>query len=160
MPGVGAGTVITGLITVGAAVAADRRADEAAEAREKAQEKRQEVQKQQNFRRKVQELRRARAARARTIAGSEAAGAERSSGARAAAGSIRGQAASNISFLNDLNATGQRITDLQGQAAGAEQEARLFQTIGGNAGQIGTIFEGATSVFDDGTQTPRPSGGQ
>lgn len=119
-----------------------KQSQDAASARRRAAEQREQVQKQRNFRRKQQELRRARAARAQQIAQGEASGVGLgSSPIQGVTSSTQAQAASNVSFLDNLNRAGGEITDAQMDAQGAQQNANIFGEIAGSTQQIGTIFE-------------------
>lgn len=118
---------------------------DASAARERAAEQRQQVQQQRNFRRKQQELRRARAARAQQIAQGEASGVGLgSSPVQGVTSSTQAQAASNVSFLDNLNRAGAEITDAQMDAQDAQQTANIFGELAGSTQQIGTLFEEVT----------------
>lgn len=127
------------------AVAVDQ-SQQAQDARQQAAERRQQVQKQRNFRQRQQELRQARAARARAVAQGASSGAEigGSSAIQGTTSSIQSQAASNISFLDELGRAGSAITDAEMDAQEHQQTANIFGSIAGSSGQIGTIFEEVT----------------
>ena len=129
------------LITTIASVDAQR---DAASAQRRAQKARQNVQRRKNFRRKQQELRRARAARAQAVAQGVSSGAAISgtSAVGGTTGSIQSQAASNISFLDELNRAGSTITDAQAEATREESQANLFGTLASSTSEVGTIFQG------------------
>lgn len=99
----------------------------------------------ENARARRQQVAQARRARAATIAQGEAAGISGGSQVAGAAGSIQTQAASNISFLNQLQGLDEaRFGALQAGAASAGRAA-TFQAVG-NFAQTGAGVEGLNKL--------------
>lgn len=130
---------------------------QAQDARQNARQRRQEIQKEKNFRRKVRDLRKQRAARAQAVAQGAQSGADitGTSAVQGTTDSIRSQSASNISFLEQQQRAGEEISGLLAEAQEDEQQARLFGTLASNTQQASTIFD-SLGTFD--TQPSNPAG--
>lgn len=124
-----------------------REARQAQKASRRAAERREQVQRQQNFRRKQQELRQARAARAQAVAQGAASGAEigGTSAVQGTTASIRSQATSNISFLDEQTRAGADITRHTLASNEATAQANLFGEIAAGSQQISNIFDEVTT---------------
>lgn len=140
--------VIASIVAITATAASIQQQGQAAKAQKKMRNEEKARNTAQQMAERRQQVREERIKRARVMQASENTGTAGSSGEIGAVSSIGSQLGANLGFNQSMIESGNRISGYAQQAANAQTNASVFNSIAGMSGNVGSIFGSSPTVPD------------
>lgn len=140
--------VIASIVAITATAASIQQQGQAAKAQKKMRNEEKARNTAQQMAERRQQVREERIKRARVMQAAENTGTAGSSGELGAVSSIGSQLGANLGFNQSMIESGNRISGYAQQAANAQTNASVFNSIAGMSGNVGSIFGSSPTAPD------------